>query len=226
MEILKKLLVLNFGLALFAIGIVLTIHSQLGAAPWDVFHLGVTNYVNLTLGQVSQITGFVIIIFSIFLGEVPGIATFLNSYLIGIFIDFLRNYKLIPLGTTLGYQVLMVFLGIYLIGWGSYFYLIVGLGSGPRDSLMVGLIKKTKQPVWKIRLCIESAALLIGYLLGGLVGVGTILVAGFLGFAVQNAFKIMKKDPSDINHRTLIQEYSSLKQIFSKIIKEEKAAGK
>jgi len=55
---------------------------------------------------------------------------------------------------------------------------------------------------------------------------GTILVAGFLGFAVQNAFKIMKKDPSDINHRTLIQEYSSLKQIFSKIIKEEKAAGK
>lgn len=209
MEFLKKLVILNFGLILFSIAIVLIIHSQLGASPWDVFHLGLLNYSSLSFGQISQIVGLLIIVITIFLGEIPGIGTILNMYLIGVVIDLLRNYQIIPYAYNPWQQYLMLFSGIYLLGWGSYFYLIAGLGAGPRDSLMVGLLKKTGKPVWFIRTLLELSVLILGYLMGGLVGIGTLLNAFLVGFAVQHVFSIMGKSPEDICHVTL-QEYYGL----------------
>jgi len=213
MTLIKKLVILTFGLFIFSMAIVLTIHSQLGASPWDVFHLGLNNYTNLTLGQISQLVGIVIIFVGMLLGEVPGIATILNMYLVGLFIDILRGYHLIPLATTPIQQYFMLFFGIYLFGWGTYFYLGAGLGSGPRDSLMVGLLKLTKQPVWKIRALLETTVLVLGYFMGGLVGIGTVFSAFLIGFAIHHVFKLMKKDPAQIKHTSIKDYYLMFKKM-------------
>ena len=108
MNFLKKLIRLVFGLFVFSIAIVLTIHSQLGATPWDVLHLGITNYSTLSLGQISQLVGIVLLLLCVLLGEVPGVATVLNMYLVGLFIDLIRDYNLIPLASSLGQQLFML----------------------------------------------------------------------------------------------------------------------
>ena len=212
----KRFIILIFALFLFAIAVVLTIHSQLGAAPWDVFHLGLTNKTPLTLGQAAQLTGIAIILISIYIGEIPGIASVLNMYLIGLFIDLIRLYNLIPYGEQLWQQFFMLFLGLYLGGWASYFYLSVGMGAGPRDSLMLGLIKKHNKPVWLVRLIIEGTVLIIGYLLGGLVGVGTVIMAVFFGFSVQHTFKLLNKNPADIEHQNFLELYAIIKEYLAK----------
>lgn len=207
-KIIKKLLILFFGLLLYSIAIVLTIHSQLGASPWEVFHLGLANHTVLTIGQASQITGLVVIFIGIFLGEIPGAGSLLNMYFIGYFTDLIRQYQLIPYANQWWLQFPMLLLGIYLMGWATYFYLGVGLGAGPRDSLMVGLIKKLKCSLWIVRGLIEGSVLLIGYLLGGLVGIGTVLMTLAIGLAIEHVFKIMKKDASAIRHFTLVDHYN------------------
>ncbi|MFZ5944544.1 MAG: YczE/YyaS/YitT family protein [Bacillota bacterium] len=223
MEFAKKLIKLTFGLFIFSIAIVLTIHSQLGASPWDVFHLGLLNYSSLSLGEISQVVGLVIIVIALALGEMPGIATIFNMYFVGLFIDVLRNYHVIPLAQVLWQQILMLLVGIYLFGWGTYFYLGAGLGSGPRDSLMVGLLKKTKQPVWKIRTLLETSVLIMGYFMGGLVGVGTVLVAGLLGFSIQHVYFLMKGNPAEIVH-TNVKDYYLFFKNKSNLTKKAKAA--
>ena len=221
MKTITKLIVMFFGLFLYALGIVLTIHSNLGASPWDVFHLGVINYTNITLGEVSQLTGLALIIISIYLGVRPGWGTILNMYFIGLFIDILREYNLVPIAEDGIQQIIMLLTGIYLIGWATYFYLSVGLGSGPRDSVMIGLIKKAKMPVWKIRLFIEGFVLFIGYLMGGLVGIGTVLIAVLLGFAIQHAFSVMKKNTEATQHRTLKDDFQFIKNRLKRGKKKE-----
>ncbi|MGI6226395.1 MAG: YczE/YyaS/YitT family protein [Peptococcales bacterium] len=208
----KKLVKLNFGLTIFSLAIVLTIHSQLGASPWDVFHLGLTNYSSLSLGQISQVVGIVIILIATFLGEIPGIGTVLNMYVIGVLIDVWRDYHIIPLASTPWQQYFMLFFGIYLYGWGTYFYLQAGLGSGPRDGLMLGLLKITKQPVWKIRALLETSALILGYFMGGLVGIGTVCSAFLIGFAIQHVYSIMKVDPTQTEHANLKTYYEMWKK--------------
>ena len=220
-KILKKLTTLVFGLFLFALGIVLTVHSQLGASPWDVFHLGVTNHTGLSLGQVSQLVGVILVIISAFLGEVPGIGTILNTILIGYFVDVLQANNLVPLAGNVFQQYLMLFLGIYLFGWATYFYMGTELGSGPRDSLMLALIKKTKKPVWLIRGTIETCALIAGYLMGGLAGIGTVLIAGLIGFSIQHVYKLRKQDPAQLVHVTLVDNYHFIRKLLSKSLTEE-----
>jgi len=158
------------------------------------------------LGQISQLVGIVLLLLCVLLGEVPGVATVLNMYLVGLFIDLIRDYNLIPLASSLGQQLFMLSLGLYLFGWGTYFYMGAGLGSGPRDGLMVGLLKKTKQPVWKIRGILETSVLITGYFMGGLVGIGTFLAAFLIGVSIQHVYTVMKEDPAQIQH-TSIKDY-------------------
>lgn len=214
----KKIINLIVIFLFFATGIVLTVNAQLGVSPWDVFHIGLTNYTNLTLGQASQLTGLIIILISIFLGEFPGIGTFLNMYFIGFFVDLIIKYNWIPETNVIWQQYIMLFLGIYIMGWATFLYLNIGLGSGPRDSLMVGLIKKTRQPLWKIRGFIEGGVLIIGFLMGGIVGIGTVFIAFLTGFVIQHCYNICKKNSNNITHRTLIDEYNIIRKFLRKFI--------
>ncbi len=226
MKILGRIILLLSGVCLISLGIVLTIHSGAGASPWDAFHLGLSNITGLMVGQISQLVGVVILIFAAFLKEYPGWGTIINTFLVGYLIDVFRNYELVPFASTAWQMWLMLFFGILFMGWGSSLYLLAQLGSGPRDSLMLGLIKKLRQPVWKIRLCIETLVLVAAYFLGGLIGIGTVLTAVLIGFAIQSGFYLARKKASDIHHRVIWNDYIALKHYLAQSAKKKDVSEK
>lgn len=210
-ELLKKMPSLMFGLFLYAVAILFTLYSNLGMSPWDVFHMGVVKHSSLTLGQVSEITGFVILFAAYFVGVTPGLASVLNMIFIGVFIDLIDKLNIFKIPDSLIEQIFMLIIGIFLMGWATFFYLRVNLGAGPRDGLMEGLVKKLNKPVWMIRGTIEVTALILGYFMGGPVGVGTLITAGCIGFSVQFAFKVGGYSSKIAIHSNLVDLYRSFR---------------
>lgn len=199
----KRFIRLIFGLFLYALGIVMTINANIGYAPWDVFHVGLANSIGLSIGLASILTGVVIVLISWLLGEKLGLGTILNMLLIGVFLDMIMALKVIP---KLDHVVLGIFMmigGLFVIALASYFYIGAAFGAGPRDSLMVALTRKTGLSVGICRGSIELMAVIIGWQLGGKLGLGTVLSALAIGFCVQMTFKWLKFDPRSVKHETL-----------------------
>jgi uncharacterized membrane protein YczE len=210
---------LFLGLFLYATGIVMTINSNLGLGPWDVFHQGLSKTIGITMGQASISMGVIIVVINYFVGEKLGWGTLCNMLFIGIFMDFLMFNNLIPIYKNTILQVVMMLGGMFVIGLASYFYIGAGLGSGPRDGLMVMLTKKTGKSVRFIRNCIEVTVLIAGYFLGGFVGVGTIIIALSIGYFVQLAFKLFKFNVKTVTHRYLEDDIRLIKELLIKPIK-------
>ncbi|MDF2890585.1 MAG: putative rane protein [Clostridia bacterium] len=204
------------GLFLYAVGIVMTINANLGLGPWDVFHQGLSKTIGITMGQASISMGIIIVVMNYFVGEKLGWGTLSNMLFIGIFMDILMLNNLIPIYENTILQIFMMLGGMFVIGLASYFYIGAGLGSGPRDGLMVLLTKKTGKSVRFIRNCIEITVLIVGYFLGGFVGVGTIVIALGMGYFVQFAFKLFKFDVKAVKHRYVEDDIRFLKGLFVK----------
>jgi uncharacterized membrane protein YczE len=192
--LLGKLPSLLFGLFLFSVGVVANLYSGLGMGPWGVLSVGITKYTPMTLGQSSQLVGLIVLALGWALGFAPGLGTLANMYFVGIFIDLIISWEVIPEPTYILGQFVMLFLSVATIGVASFFYLRVQLGAGPRDGLMMGLVKMLDRPVSIVRGAIEVTVLVIGYLLGGPVGVGTLVTALTTGYTVQLAFRIGRYD--------------------------------
>jgi uncharacterized membrane protein YczE len=192
LSFLVRLPSLYFGLFLFAAGMVTNLYSGLGMSPWGVFHVGISETSGLTLGQVTQIVGLAVLLLGWTLGFPPGFGTVMNMFFVGWFTDRVIEWGLVPKPTDPLEQVMLLLLSVVLIGVGSLFYLRVQLGAGPRDGLMVGLVRRLDKQVWLVRGIIEVVVLVFGYLLGGPVGVGTIVTALTIGYSVQFAFRIGK----------------------------------
>ena len=204
-----RILTLLAGLFSFALGVVITIKANIGYAPWDVFHVGLANTTGLSIGIVSIITGITIVVIVTILGEKPGFGTIMNMFVIGLFIDILFPHITIAQNLIIGF--LMLIFGLFIISIGSYFYIKAAFGTGPRDSLMVALARRTKLPVGLCRCIIELMATIIGWVLGGLVGIGTVISVIAIGFCVQITFKILKFDVTAVKHETLRDTYVMLK---------------
>jgi len=206
---LGKMPSLFLGLFLFAAGLVANLNSRLGMSPWGVLTIGLTNHVSLTFGQVSQLVGFAVLAIGWVLGFSPGMGTLANMYFIGLFIDLIIAWGLIPVPDGLVLQFAMLFVSIALIGVGSYFYMRVRLGTGPRDGLMMGLVRRLDYPVAAVRGTLEVTVLAIGWLLGGPVGVGTVINAFTLGLSVQTAFRLGGYD-KNAEHTNLLKLFGYL----------------
>lgn len=166
------------GLTLFGSGVALIIASDLGAAPWDVFHTGVSDRTGIPVGTVIILTGLALLVLWIPLRERIGIGTVLNATIVGIVVDVVL--PALPETDRAAARVAMLAGGIVLVAVGSGFYIGSGLGSGPRDGLMTGLARRG----WSIHVArtgIELSALVVGVLLGGAVGVGTAAFALTIG---------------------------------------------
>lgn len=206
-----RFLKLIFGLALFALGVSSTIQANIGYAPWDVFHSGLANTISISIGNATIVSGVVIGLIIILLGEKFGIGTILNMFLIGIFIDIILNSGLIPQMTDFLPGVVMMIGGLFIIAIGSYFYIDSGFGAGPRDSLMVFLKRKTGISIGICRASIELTMALIGWLMGGSLGLGTLLSAFGIGFCVQLVFSLFKFDSTKVQHETILDTLKVLK---------------
>lgn len=171
------------GLLGYGLAVPLMIRSGLGLGPWDAFHVGLHNLTGISVGVASILVGLLIVIGSFRLGVRPGPGTIANMVLIGLFIDLIM--PLIPDagGWELGLAYFVV--GIILSGVATGMYIGAGLGSGPRDGLMLGVSRLRGWPVRRVRTGIEMMALLAGWGMGGTVGVGTVLFAAAIGPAVQ-----------------------------------------
>lgn len=172
----------TFGLALFGVGVALLIASDLGAAPWDVFHTGVSELTGIPVGTVIILTGLLLLVVWIPLREQPGLGTILNALEIGLVVDLLLPW--IPEVDRLSIRVPMMLVGVVLIAIGSGFYIGAGLGPGPRDGVMTGLARRGLS-IRSARTGIEITVLVTGVLLGGAIGVGTAVFALGIGPLVQ-----------------------------------------
>jgi uncharacterized membrane protein YczE len=193
-EVVKRLPILFSGYFLCSLGIVANLYANLGTSPWTLFHVGLTNITGLTLGQITQIVGLIIIVISWKLGNSPGIGTIANMIFIGFFIDLIIFARIIPFQTELFWQIFQLILSILIIGLGALFYLGTQLGAGPRDGLMVVLTRVLDKPVSFVRVPMDVLVSVLGYFLGGPLGLGTIFTAFGLGYSMQFFFKIGKFD--------------------------------
>lgn len=172
------------GLALFGFGIALLLLSALGVAPWDVLATGIlTHFPQLSFGMITVILSGIVLLLWVPLREKPGIGTVLNALLIGPFADL--GLAIFPAPGQLWLQIAYLTVGLVLVGAGSGMYIGTRLGPGPRDGLMTGLHRKTGWAIWRVRTGIEVSVVIIGALLGGVVGWGTLAFALFIGPLVQ-----------------------------------------
>ncbi len=211
-----RIIKLMMGLFLFAVGIVMTINANVGLSPWDVFHQGLSKMLNITLGQAGIAVGFIIILINFFFKEKIGWGTVGNMLFIGLYIDFLMFNHLVPTFESVIPSTIMMFLGLFVVGCASYCYISSGFGSGPRDGLMVVLTKRTNKSVRFVRNTIEISVAVAGWLLGGFVGVGTVVMAVTTGYFVQFAFKLFKFDVKAVEHRYIDDDIRFLYQKFRK----------
>ncbi len=188
---------LVFGLFLFAFAIVLILESELGLSPWDVLNQGLSEHTPLSFGMANVAVGLTVLAIAWALGGKPGWGTVANAVLVGTFIQGLTAID--SLGSLsddgLAVRIPLLLGGIALIGPASAFYIGADLGAGPRDTLMLVGARRTGFRIGIVRAGLELTALVIGIVLGGTFGVGTVLFALGVGPIVEASFWLLARTP-------------------------------
>ena len=187
----NTLIFLSLGVFLFGLGDAILISSSIGVSPWTVLAQGISNITNLSIGTSTFIISIAILILWIPLKQQPGIGTILNAIIIAAAIDLTLPY--LPHPSSYPIQVFQAIIGILVTGLGSGSYLIANLGAGPRDGLMVGLQKKTNMPIAIVRTILEITAVTSGWILGGIVGLGTVLFVFGIGPSIAIGLIVVEK---------------------------------
>ena len=192
-EIFRRVPRLVFGLVLFGIGIAMMIISHLGLSPWEVLHQGISSRTGIPIGTITILTGILVLLLWIPLGERVGIGTVLNVLLIGIVMDV--TLWIAPDSVdALWLRWLLLLGGVLIVGIGSGLYIGAGLGPGPRDGLMTGLGRRG-WPIGLARAGIEISVLAAGWLLGGTAGAGTVIFAFGMGPLVHVLLPMFSIEP-------------------------------
>ena len=179
----RRLVQLYAGLVLYGLSMALLVRSGLGVMPWDVLHQGLARQLGWSLGVVTIVVGALVLLAWIPLRERPGLGTVSNVVVIGLALD--AALAVLPEPSSLPLRIALVPLGIALNAVATAAYIGVHLGPGPRDGLMTGLVRRTGRSVRVVRTSIEATVVLLGWLLGGTVGLGTVLYALAIGPLVQ-----------------------------------------
>lgn len=175
----RRLIQLYAGLVAFAFGEALIVQARLGVMPWDVLHQGLTKQLGLSIGQWSIIVGALVLLLWIPMREKPGLGTLSNVIVIGPSLDLFLRW--VPAATSIHWRVAMLLSGIVINGVTTAAYIGARLGPGPRDGLMTGLVRLTRWSVGWIRTLIELSVVVVGFLLGGNLNVGTVLFVLTIG---------------------------------------------
>lgn len=192
----RRLIQLLAGLALYGASLALMLRAALGLGPWDVFHRGLSNHVDLSFGMLLNLVGAAVLLLWIPLRQKPGIGTVANILIIGTAVDL--TMLVLPEISGLPLRIAALTAGLVLNGVAGAMYIGAGLGPGPRDGLMTGLARRTGWSIRAVRTGIEVTVLAAGWLLGGTVGLGTVLYAVAIGPLVQAflpAFTIRDRTP-------------------------------
>lgn len=175
----ERLAQLLFGLVLYGFAIAMMIRGGIGVAPWDVLSLGIARHIPLGPGVITVLTSIVVLILWIPLKQRPGLGTLLNALLVGLTLDV--ALLVLPAAPNLWVGVPLYLGGLIVLAIATAIYISADFGPGPRDGLMTGLVGVTRRPIWIVRTGIEGTVVLLGWLLGGPIGAGTLIFAFGVG---------------------------------------------
>ncbi len=185
-------------------GVYLTIQANIGAGPWDVLNLGLSKSLGMLYGTASIAVSVTILVIDILLREPIGLAMFIDAFVVGKAVDFFNLIRAVPPAASLMTGIPVMIAGLVIIAYTQYTYMIASLGCGPRDTLLVGLAKRARRiPIGAVSIALLSFATLVGWLLGGPVGVGTLICAFCAGPIMQFAFHTVRFDATLIRHQRL-----------------------
>ncbi len=202
--ILLNMLIAAVSLFVNGFGLYLTIRANIGAAPWDVLNLGISRTLGIRYGTASIAVSVMILLIDILLKEPVGVAMFIDAIVVGKSVDFFNWLDPVPSCRSLLTGIPVLILGLIILAYTQYTYMIASLGCGPRDTLMVGLAKRVRRvPIGAVSIVILGTATLVGWLLGGPVGIGTIICAFGAGPIMQLAFRTVRFDATAIRHQRL-----------------------
>ncbi len=202
--ILINMLLAAVSLFVNGFGVYLTIQANIGAGPWDVLNLGLSKTLGILYGTASIAVSCTILGIDIVLKEPIGIAMFIDAVVVGKAVDFFNHIHAVPPASSLLTGVPLMLVGLTIMAYTQFTYMIASLGCGPRDTLLVGLAKRVRKvPIGAVSIALLSLATLIGWLLGGPVGVGTLICAFCTGPIMQMAFRSVRFDATGIKHQRL-----------------------
>lgn len=210
-EYTRRLAWLVAGMLVSAVGITMMLQANVGLEPWSVLQEGMSQSLGITYGQASMIVGAAAIGAAVLCGESFGFGTVINIVLCAVFIDGLLALGWIPLMESLVPGILMLLAGLELLALGTWMYMKSALGAGPRDALMVALARKTGRSVGLCRATVEVFVILAGFLLGGKVGVGTVIAALGLGTLFNVNFHLLGFRAAEVHQENVAETLRRLR---------------
>ena len=205
-----------FSLVVNAFGVYLTIQANIGAGPWDVLSLGVSKTLGILYGTASVAISFTILGIDVLLREPIGLAMFIDAVVVGKSVDLFNRLDVVQPCSSLAAGVPVMLLGLVILAYSQFLYMSAALGCGPRDTLLVGLAKRFKRvPIGAVSIALLSLATFIGWLLGGPVGVGTLIFAFCMGPIMQLAFRTVRFDATAIRHQHLLSSLRVFRNRFA-----------
>ena len=201
------------GLFTYAMGVYLTLQAAIGLGPWEVLAMGVAGQFGLIFGNATLIVSAVILTMDVLMKERIGIGTVLNTIICSKAVDLYTWLGLVPKQEHLAASIAVMIAGMFTIAVGQLIYISTGLGCGPRDSFVIGVGKRlSRWPIGLVQNSILMVALLLGWLLGGPVGLGTLLSVVGMGAAMQLVFRIAKFEPRKVQHENFFESFRNLKR--------------
>lgn len=192
----RDFIVIQIGFSLYGLAIALVIQANLGTSPWVIFSSAMAEIIQVPIGTMIIITGLTVLLITLFLREEIGWGTLANILFIGPWVDaWMKIFPSVEQNFFL--QLLMLLISVTVLGIATAIYIGVNVGAGPRDSLMLGIERTTRLSLRMARGIVEVTVSLIGWILGGPLGVGTLIFAVLIGPSVQWAFKLLKVESNN-----------------------------
>ena len=205
----RRSLLASAGLLLFAFGFYLQLAANIGLSPWTALNQGLSNHLPITFGQASIMVSVLIVCLDLLMKETIGIGTILDALLVGWGSDLFIALELVPYQTKFlpGLAVLVIGLAISCVG--QWLYMLAGLSCGPRDAFLVGLGKRLPRlPIGRVNILLNLMVAVVAFLLGGQIGLGTIIALFGTGIIMDIVFKIVRFEPRNVTHEGLLETIS------------------
>ena len=201
------------GLLVFALGVHLMIRADLGLAPWDCLGMGISKQTPLNYGLSMTATSIVILIIDVLMKEKIGFGTIIDALLTGNFVQMFNDIDPFPETTNIFAGIVIIIVGLALMAIGQYYYMSAAQCCGPRDALLVGLGKRLSHlPIGAVQVLLWGTVLLIGWLLGGPVGIGTIVTTFGSGIVLQLVFSVIGFEPREVKHQSVFETAKMLRK--------------
>ena len=207
----KRICIASAGLLIFAFGYYMQLRICIGGTPWHTLNEGLSQTLGISFGQASIFVSILVVISDLLLKEPIGVGTILDAFLVGWGTDFFLWLDPIPYQDGMLGSLIILFLSMVIVCFSQVIYMKAGLSCGPRDALMVAFGKRVRKiPIGAVNIAMSVAVLLIGYFLGGTVGLGTLINMVATGVVLEIVFRICRFEARDVEHEGLAQTVQKL----------------